>query len=289
MKIVSVINQKGGVAKTTTCANVGAQLAARNLRTLLIDLDPQANLTLGLHADWSGLPYRLHDVLMDGQDRSLAPIIRQVPDLPLYIAPGHMHMSRCEVAMIRDQSPNNASVYRLRSALRNLDSLAGTGGIPKFDWVLIDCPPSLGPLTQSAIIASSHLLVPTEAKMYAFAGMDILNSMVESMAKSHDVQTRLLGVVITMFDRSTRLHRATEHVIRERFGDKVFHTLIGKSVRLSEAEIEGRPLIAMDRRSSGAKSYEALTDEILQRVAQEDSGDQSDAAEWAEQILTRSA
>lgn len=284
MNVVAVINQKGGVAKTTTCANVGAALAARGLRTLLVDLDPQANLTLGVHADWTGLPYGLHDVLMDatgGRAHPLAPVIRQVGvnaarDLPLFLAPGHLHMTRAEVAMVRDTSPGTPAVYRLHHALRAYHAHARSAspapaGFEPFDWVLLDCPPSLGPLTQSAIVASSHLLVPTEAKMYAFAGMDTLSRMIEDMSRTHDLRVRLLGVVITMYDRSTRLHRATEAVIRERFGDHVFATTIRRNVRLSEAEIEGRPAVLTDRRSAGAREYSALTEEIIARVAREEA------------------
>lgn len=266
MKIVSVINQKGGVAKTTTCANVAASLAGRGLRTLLVDMDPQANLTLGIHADWSDLPFGLHDFLMDSRDRSLSQVIRQVEETPLYLAPGHIRMAQCETAMIRDTSADQQPLYRLRHGLNQLRSLARSGQFPAFDWVVIDCPPSLGPLTQSAIIASSYLLVPTEAKMYAFAGMDTLNSMIQSMAVRHALDVQLLGVVITMVDR-TKLHRATETVIRERFGEKVFDTVIHKNVRISEAEIEGQPVIFLDKRASGAKSYSALTEEILARTA----------------------
>jgi chromosome partitioning protein len=268
VRVVSVINQKGGVAKTTTCANVAACLAAKGKRTLLIDLDPQANLTMGIHADFSELPYGLHDFLLDARDRSLSQAIRQVGDMPLYLAPGHIRMAQCETAMIRDSSPDSLALYRLRHGLDQIRSLGRSGLFPAFDWVLIDCPPSLGPLTQSAIMASSHLLVPTEAKMYAFAGMDILNSMVQSMAARHSLDVGLLGVVITMFDR-TKLHRAIETVIRERFGEKVFDTVIHKNVRISEAELEGRPVISFDKRAAGAKAYEALTDEVLSRVAAE--------------------
>ena len=197
-------------------------------------------------------------------------MIRQVPDLPLYLAPGHINMASCETMMIRDDRPGSQAVYRLRNALNGLRNHPQFGRLPDFEWVFIDCPPSLGPLTQSAIVASSHLLVPTEAKMYAFAGMDTLNSMIQAMSARYDLDVRLLGVVITMFDRGTRLHRATETVIRERFGDSVFRTVIHRNVRISEAEIEGKPVISLDRRAAGARDYEALTEEILDRVAAEE-------------------
>src|SRR5207302_1688343 len=135
-----------------------------------------------------------------------------------------------------------------------------------FDWVLIDCPPSLGTLTQNAIVASSHLLIPTEPKFYAFQGMDTLNKMIISLTKGLRFKVELLGVLLTMCEQHTRLEHSIEAEIRQRFGDKVFKTIIRKNVRLSEAEVEGKPIIHFDRRARGATDYEALTDEILQRA-----------------------
>jgi len=256
MNIVSVVNQKGGVAKTTTCANLGACLAARRQRTLLIDLDPQANLTLGLRRDWEDLPYGLYDVLLDWNSSPLAGVIRPIGDLPLYLAPGHLDMARCEATLMR----YDRSAYHLRHAL---EALLRTN---PFDWVLIDCPPSLGILTQNAIVASKYLLIPTEPKMYAFAGMDTLDKMVTQLAQEYMFDIDLLGVLLTMYERGTRLHRAVAQVIRERFGEQVFETIIYRNVRLSEAEIEGKPVILFDRNATGAQNYSALTEEILRRV-----------------------
>jgi chromosome partitioning protein len=256
MKIVSIVNQKGGVAKTTTCANLGACLAEKGLRTLLIDMDPQANLTLGLRAEWTDLPYRLQDVLLDPTSAPLAGVLRQVEDLPLYIAPGHMELARAEAMLM----PMGGSAYRLRRALESL--------VEKypFDWVLIDCPPSLGTLTQNAIVASTHLLIPTEPKFYAFAGMDTLNKMIVGLTRDLQIRLELLGVLLTLCDRGTNLSKALTSEIRERFGDKVFKTVIYKNVRLSESEVEGRPIVLFDRRASGAQNYAALAEEVLQRT-----------------------
>jgi chromosome partitioning protein len=256
MNIVSVVNQKGGVAKTTTCANLGACLAQRSLRTLLIDLDPQANLTLGLRDEWEPLPYGLHDVLLSPESAPLSGMIRQVADLPLYLASGHMEMARCEAMLM----PLAGSAYRLRRAL---EDLAETD---PYDWVLIDCPPSLGTLTQNAIVASTHLLIPTEPKFYAFAGMDTLNKMIVGLTRDLRFQVKLLGVLLTLYERGTILHRTIATEIRERFGDKVFDTVIYKNVRLAEAEVEGKPIILFDHRARGAENYKALAEEVLHRV-----------------------
>jgi chromosome partitioning protein len=256
MKIVSIVNQKGGVAKTTTVANLGACLAARGMKTLLIDLDPQANLTLGLRGEWSDLPYRLHDVLLAPEAAPLAGIIRQIGQTPLYMAPGHMEMARCEAMLM----PLGGAAYRLRRALEDLPEFL------QYDWVLIDCPPSLGTLTQNAIVASTHLLIPTEPKFYAFAGMDTLNKMIVGLTRDLRFQVRLLGVLLTMCDRGTNLSRTIASEIRERFGDKVFDTVIYKNIRLAESEVEGKPIIDFDRRAVGAQNYDALAEEVLYRA-----------------------
>lgn len=257
VKIVSVVNQKGGVAKTTTTANLGASLAVRGLRTLLIDLDPQANLTLGLGVEWDQLKCALHNVLLDPEETPLQSILHQIGDLPLYLAPGHLNLADCEVMLM----PAAGRAYRLRNAIEALLEQQD------FDWILIDCPPSLATLTQNGIVASSHLLIPTEPKFYAFAGMDTLNRMIVGLTKDLRFKVELLGVLLTMYERGTRLHQTIAQEIRERFGDKVFETMIYKNVRLSESEVEGKPILLFDRRASGSQNYEALAEEILSRAA----------------------
>ncbi len=257
MRIVAVVNQKGGVAKTTTVANLGACLAARGKRTLVIDLDPQANLTVGLGVPWYDLDHALQDVLMDPEGVPMETIVRQIADLPLYLAPGHLDLAHTEAVLL----PHADKAYRLRNALE--DHIQAT----EYDWVLIDCPPSLGTLTQNAIVAATDLLIPTEPKYYAFAGMNTLNKMIVSLTRSLRFRVELLGVLLTMYERGTRLHATIAAEIRQRFGDKVFETVIYKNVRLSESELEGKPIILFDRRAPGAQNYEALTEEVLLRAA----------------------
>jgi chromosome partitioning protein len=258
MRVVSIVNQKGGVAKTTTCANLAAALASRGQRTLMVDLDPQANLSLGMGARAAELPYGLNDSLLDWEASPLAAIVRKLPDLPLYIVPGSMELARAETMLL----PLGGSAYRLRHAL---DSL---GRARPFDWVLIDCPPSLGRLTQNAIVASTHLLIPTEPKFYAFAGMDTLNRMIVELTRDLRFEIELLGVLLTMYERGTRLHKSIAAEIRERFGDKVFDAVIYKNVRISEAEVEGKPIICFDKHARGSACYSQLADEVLNRVGE---------------------
>lgn len=256
MKVVAIVNQKGGVAKTTTTANLGACLAERGHKVLLIDLDPQANLTLGLGVEWYELDKALHHVLLDPEETPMQQVLHKVGDLPLYLAAGHLDLASCEAMLL----PQADKAYRLRNALEALDQ------VEPFDWVLIDCPPSLGTLTQNAIVACTHLLIPTEPKYYAFAGMDTLNKMVAQLMKSLRLRFELLGVLLTMYERATRLHQTMAAEIRERFGDKVFRTVIYKNVRVSESEIEGTPIALYDKRATGAINYEALTEEVLERA-----------------------
>ena len=256
MIIVAVINQKGGVGKTTTCVNLGACLAHRGLRTMLIDLDPQANMTLGLLGEGEDVPYGLCDVLLDPIGKPLAGIVRRIGEHPLFLAPGHMDMARCETALSRcDQTG-----YRLRQALQQYGNQHPT------DWVLLDCPPSLGILTQNAIVASNYLLIPTEAKFYSFAGMATLNKMIVSLTREYDFDAELLGVLLTLYDARPRVHQTIANEIRERFGELVFETVIHRNVRLAEAEIEGMPIIAFDSKSRGAQNYDALATEVLKRT-----------------------
>jgi chromosome partitioning protein len=256
VKIVSVINQKGGVAKTTTCANLGACLAARGLSTFLIDLDPQANLTLGLGARRQAGKFGLHDVLLRRESAGLVDVSVPIGDIPLQLAPGNIEMAHTEAIL----TPVIGSAYRMREALEVLAENAPV------DWVLIDCPPSLGRLTEMAVVASTHLLIPTEPKYYSFAGMDTLNKMIVGLTKDLRFDVELLGVLITMFERRTKLHKTIAAEIRERFGEKVFETVIHKNIRLSESELEGRPVIHFDSHSSGARDYDALADEVLSRA-----------------------
>ncbi len=251
MKIIAVVNQKGGVAKTTTCANLGAALAIRGKKVLLIDLDPQANLTMGLGVEWYHLEKAIHSTLLDPDQAPIASIVHQIDEINLFLAPGHLDLAKCERLLL----PAPGREYRLRNALEAVDGV--------YDYVFIDCPPSLGTLTTNGIVGSSDLLIPIEPKFYAFAGMSTLNEMIADLAKSLRIHVDLFGVLLTMYERNTRLHGMVAEEIRERFGGKVFRTIIYKNVKLSEAEGEGKPIVLYDPRAPAAQNYMELAEEIL--------------------------
>lgn len=253
-RVVSVLNQKGGVAKTTTTANLGSCLASRGHRTLLIDMDPQANLTLGLGVKVGPGRVGLHDVLERKAGVRLDHIVETIEGLPLAVAPASFDLGRAEAML----TPMAASCYRLKQALETVSD---------YELILIDCPPSLGRLTEMAIVASTHLLIPTEPKLYSFAGMDTLNRMISDLREDLDLGVELLGVLLTMDEKRTKLHRTIGEEVRQRFGEHVFETSIRRTVRISESELEGKAAILLDPSSTASQDYRALTDEVLARLA----------------------
>jgi chromosome partitioning protein len=230
MNIIAVVNQKGGVAKTTT---------------------------LGLGCEAPDAEYGLPEALLSPDSFPPAALIQQVGSDPLFMLPGHMEMGDADALLMRTRD----SGLHLKKALESVLEER------QYDWILIDCPPSLGALTQNALAASSHLLVPTEPRVYSFAGMDTLDRLLARTSERYGVKPELLGVLLTMVE-STRLHRTISAVIRERFGEKVFETEIRRNVRISEAELEGQSVLHFDRRAAGARSYQALAAEVIQRAAE---------------------
>jgi len=252
MKTIAIINQKGGVGKTTTAINLGACLADQGKRVLLIDMDPQANATIGLDLNPNELKTTMYDVMISRLP-NLNGVIQATKLKGLLIAPAHLNLSGCEVELATEL----ARPYILRNAIKktSLD----------YDYILIDCPPSLGVLSLNALLAATHMLIPIEAKFYAMAGMDILNRMVVKIKEQLDHQISLLGVLVTMFDVTTNLHSVIYDEIKAYFGPKVFRTIIPKNIALSEAELRKVPVILHAPRSKGAEAYRRLTEELLER------------------------
>lgn len=250
MKVISIINQKGGIGKTTTAINLSACLAELGQRVLIIDMDSQANASIGLHVSPDGLTKTVYHLLVEQKTRICEVLCKTMMD-NLDLLPAHMDLAGCEVRLAGD--PDRS--YLLRNALKEVDG--------DYDYVIIDCPPSLGILSLNALLASSDMIIPTEAKYYAIKGLDMLNKMIVTIHKQLGHKIRLMGILVTMFEQRTTLHRIMYKEIKEVFGDKLFATLIPRNIALSEAELYQRPIIKYAANSVGALHYRHLAIEVL--------------------------
>ncbi len=250
-RILAIVNQKGGVGKTTTAVNLATALAAVKKRVLLIDFDPQGNASTGLGITRQNRRVTSYDVLLGGVSVIDAAVTTPIPLLSLVSSSVDLSGAEIELVEIAERE------FRLRK------SLVGIAGA--YDYVLIDCPPSLGLLTLNALVAAHAVLVPLQCEFYALEGLSHLVRTVERVKRSLNPELEIQGVVLTMFDKRNNLSDLVAADVRDHFGDKVYDTVIPRNVRISEAPSHGKPVLIYDFRSAGAQAYIHLASEVLRR------------------------
>jgi chromosome partitioning protein len=248
-KIIAIANQKGGVGKTTTAINLGASLAANDLKVLVVDSDPQGNATTGLGVSKSEGRRTLYQVLLGEEDASNSVVHTEFEGLD--IIPSDKNLVAANLELI--ELPNRES--RLREKLGQIRD--------RYQYILIDCPPALDLLTVNAMVAADSILIPMQCEFFALEGVSQLLDTVDRVRSSFEPNLKIEGVLLTMYDDRTNLTRQVEQDLREFFEHSVFRTVIHRSVRLAEAPSFGKPILSYDVRSRGAESYIQLAKEIL--------------------------
>lgn len=253
-RVLAVANQKGGVGKTTTAINLGTALAAIGERVLIVDLDPQGNASTGLGVPRHARKSTIYDVVVDGKPAVETIVETAVPGLHLIASDPELSGVEIELG----QAPRRS--YRLRDALGALRDDA-----PLYNYVLVDCPPSLNLLTVNAMTAANAVLVPLQCEFFALEGLTQLMRTVELVRGSLNPHLEIQGVVLTMFDRRNSLSDLVARDVREHFGEKVYQTVIPRNVRIAEAPSFGKPALIYDLRSAGSQAYVSLAREVISR------------------------
>ena len=256
-KIISVANQKGGVGKTTTTVNLATILAKRGKKTLLIDADPQGNATSGLGVD-KDTGMSLYNILID--DTQMEETFQQTPIKNLILCPSNMDLAGAEVQLVSMMSREQ----RLKEKLDKIKEY--------FDYILIDCPPSLGLVTLNAFTASDSVLIPIQCEYFALEGLGQLLNTVDLVRKHLNKQFKIEGALLTMYDMRTNLSNQVVKEVKKYFGEKVYKNVIPRNVRLSEAPSYGLPITEYDPKSKGAKSYVKFAKEFMKKNEEERKG-----------------
>ncbi len=258
VRILVIANQKGGVGKTTTTINLGTALAAIGEEVLIVDLDPQGNASTGLGIDRKSRTVSTYDVLTGAKALSDSVLPTAVPRL--HIAPSTLDLLGVELEI----SSHSDRTHKMEQAITKLLERPGAS-IPKFTYVLIDCPPSLNLLTINALVAADSIVVPMQCEFFALEGLSQLISTVEQVRRSLNPRLSIHGVVLTMFDPRNNLAAQVVADVREFMGDKVYDTVIPRNVRVSEAPSHGKPVLLYDLKCSGSQAYLKLASEVIQR------------------------
>jgi len=251
MSTIVITNQKGGVGKTTTTINLAAYLAKTGKRVLLVDLDPQGNSTSGMGIDKASIQKCLYDILINGKTIDEIKIESSLDGLD--VVPASVVLAAAEVDLVNEFSRET----KLETALEAVKD--------KYDFILIDCPPSLGLLTINGLVASDHIIIPVQAEFFALEGLSQLLHTIQRVRVHLNKNLSLLGVLITMYDKRTNLSRQVENELKKHFPKKVFEIIIPRSIRLAEAPSYGKSILNYDFMSKGAVAYKKLAKEVIEK------------------------